>query len=163
MERRRYTISPAPDRQFHVGRALDGRQFILGPMLSEIAAYVFDAEGRLIARERRTWRESGTSHDNVEVYWLFEPEKRSEVERRIADWKHELGLVETQIVIDGFFDAESNIGIEDMPRYLEVAIEGESDLDRRERNRERSDWIQSEKFIFWWELDYWMARDGTAR
>lgn len=159
--KRRYTISSAPEREFHVGRTLDGRQFILGPMPSEIAAYVFDADGRLIARERRKWRESETSLDSMRIYWLFEPGTRNKVERKIADWKHELGLVETQIVIDGFFDAGSNVGIEDVPNCLEVAIEGESDLERCERDRERIDWIRSEMFVFWWELDYWMARDGT--
>lgn len=161
MEPRRYTISPAPDRQFHVGRTLDGRQFILGPILSEIAAYVFDADGRLISRERRTWRESETSQDSMGIYWLFEPGTRSKVERKIADWKRELGLVEALIVIDGFFDAESDVGIEDVPRCLEVAIEDESDLERREREIERVDWIRSGRFIFWWEQDYWMASDGT--
>jgi hypothetical protein len=161
--RRRYTIGPAPDRQFHVGRTPDGRQFILGPMFSEVAAYVFDSDGRLISRERRAWRESETSRDSVGMYWLFEPGTRSKVERKIADWKRELGLVEALIVIEGFFDAESNVGIEDVPRCLEIAIENESDLERRERDRERIDWIRSERFVFWWELDYWMSRDGTMR
>ena len=161
MKRRRYTISPVPDRQFHVGRALDGRQFILGPMFSEMAAYVFDSDGCLISRERRAWRESETSQDSARIDWLLEPGTRSEVEAKIADWKRELGLVEASIVIDGFFDAESNVGIEDVPSCLEAAIEGESDLERRERDMERVDWIRSERFIFWWELDYWMARDGT--
>lgn len=163
VKRRSYTISPAPDRQFHVGRTPDGRQFILGPMSSEVAAYVFDSDGRLISRERRTWRESETetSRDRRGIYWLFEPGTRSKVERKIADWKRELGLVETPIVIDGFFDAERNVGIEDVPGCLEVSIEGESDLERRERDRERIDWIRSERFIFWWELDYWMVTNGT--
>lgn len=158
--KRRYTISPAPERQFQVGRAPDGRQFILGPMFSEVAAYVFDPDGRLVSRERRTWRESETSRDGVGIYWLFEPGTRSEVERKIADWKRELGLVEASIVIDGFFDAESNVGIEDVPGCLEAAIEDESDLERRERDSERIDWIRSGMFVFWWELDYWMATDG---
>lgn len=161
MKPRRYTISPAPGRQFHVGRVLDGRQFILGPMFSEMAAYVFDSDGRLISRERRVWRESETSQDSTRIDWLFEPGTRSKVETKIADWKRELGLVEASIVIEGFFDAESNVGIEDVPSCLEVAIEGESDLERRERDMERVDWIRSERFIFWWELDHWMARNGT--
>lgn len=161
MKRRRYTISPAPGRQFHVGRVLDGRQFILGPMFSEVAAYVFDSDGCLISRERRVWRESETSQDSMGIDWLFEPGTRSKVETKIADWKRELGFVEAPIVIDGFFDAESNVGIEDVPSCLEVAIEGESNLERRERDMERVDWIRSERFIFWWELDHWMARDGT--
>jgi hypothetical protein len=160
-KRRRYTIGPAPDRQFHVGRAPDGRQFILGPMFSEVAAYVFDADGRLVSRERRTWRETETSRNGTGTYWLFQSGTRSEVERKIADWKCELGLVEAPIVIDGFFDAESNVGIEDMPSCLEAAVEGESDLERCERDRARIDWIRSERFVFWWELDYWMAMDGT--
>lgn len=159
--RRRYTISPAPDRQLHVGRVLDGRQFILGPMSSEVAAYVFDSDGRLISRERRVWRESETSQDSTRIGWLFEPGTRNKVETKIADWKRELGLVEASIVIDGFFDAESNVGIEDVPGCLEAAVEGEGDLEKRERDMERVDWVRSERFIFWWELDYWMVRDGA--
>ena len=163
MERRRYTISPAPDRQFHVGRTQDGRQFILGPMFSEVAAYMFDADGRLVSCERRAWRQSEASQDAMGIYWLLEPGTWSKVERKIADWKRELGLVEALIVIDAFFDAEFHVGIEDVPGYLDVVIEGESELERRERNMERSDWIQSDRFIFWWEQDYWMVRDGTIR
>lgn len=132
-------------------------------MFSEVAAYVFDADGRLVSRERRAWRESEMSQDGMGTYWLLEPGTWGRVERKIADWKRELGLVEALIVIDGFFDAESRVGIEDVPEYLEAAIEGESELEMRERNRERSDWIQSDRFIFWWELDHWMVRDGTTR
>lgn len=159
--KRRYTISPAPERQFHVGRVPDGRQFILGPMFSEVAAYVFDSDGRLISRERRAWQESEKTRDGMGIYSPFEPGTRSKVERKIADWKRELGLEEASIVIDGFFDAESNVGIEDAPSCLKVAIQGESDVERRERDMERADWIRSERFVFWWELDYWMARNGT--
>jgi hypothetical protein len=160
MKHRRYTISPAPNRPFHVGRAPDERQYLLGPMFSEVVAYVFDSGGRLISRERRTWRESETSQDDAVVYWLYEPGTRREVERKMVDWKRDLGLVEVAIVIDGFFDAEYNVGIEDIPQCLESAIEGETDFERREREMEKNDWVQSEKFIFWWELDYWLASDG---
>lgn len=116
-------------------------------MFSEVAAYVFDADGRLVSCERRAWRESEISQDGVGTYWLLEPGTWSRVERKIADWKRELGLVEALIVIDGFFDAESHVGIEDVPEYLEVAIEGESEPERRERSWERGDWIQSDRFI----------------
>lgn len=164
MRNRRYTIQPAPGQPFHVGRALDGRQFILGPMFSEVLAYVFDPEGHLISRERRTWRAGSDRRQNhTGIYWLFEPGIRNRVEEKVAEWKREIGLLEEPIVIDGFFDAESGVGIEDVPRCLEIDIEDESDFDRRERDRERTDWIQAERFIFWWELDCWMARDGTIR
>lgn len=161
MKRCCYTISPTPSHEFHVGRTRDGRQLILGPMFSEVIAYVFDSEGRLISRERRAWRESEASQDRMEIYWLFEPGTRSKVERKVADWKRELGLVEAPIVVDGFFDNDFYVGIEDTPRFLEVAIEDESEFDRRERDRERIDWVHSKSFVFWWELDYWMVRDGT--
>lgn len=163
MRRRRYTIGPAPNRPFHMGSTLDGRQLILGPMFSELVAYVFDSDGHLISRELRAWRESETSRNDVGAYWLFEPETQSKAEEKVADWKRELGLVEASIVVDGFFDPEYNVGIEDVPRCLEVVIEGESDFEKCERVRERIDWIQSESFVFWWELDYWVASDGATR
>lgn len=143
-----------------MGRAPDGRQFILGPMFSEVVAYVFDSDGRLISRERRAWREPETGQDGGGIYWLLEPGTRSKVERKVVEWKRELGLMEALIVVDGFFDAERNVGIEDVPRCLEVNIEGESELEKSERDVARIDWIQSERFIFWWELDHWMTADG---
>lgn len=156
--KRRYMISPAPDGEFHVGRARDGRQFVLGAMFSEMVAYVFDADGRLVSRERRTWREPEENQDSMEIYWLFEPRTRRKVEEKAAAWRRELGFVEAPIVVDAFFDADFNVGIEDMPSCLEVAISDESELERRERDMERVNWIQSEMFVFWWELDYWMVR-----
>jgi hypothetical protein len=162
MKHRRYPIRPTPGQQFNVGRAPDGRQFILGPMFSEVLAYVFDPDGHLISREQRKWRES-EGQNGTGVYWLLEPGIRDEVEKKVADWKREISLVEEPILIDGFFHAESNVGIEDMPRCLEVVIECESEFESRQRGKERIDWIQAERFIFWWELDYWMARNDTVR
>ncbi|WP_368566157.1 hypothetical protein [Pseudoxanthomonas sp. UTMC 1351] len=160
MKHRRYTIRPIPGQPFHVGRAPDGRQFILGPMSSEVLAYVFDPDGHLISREHRKWRGAEMSQNSTGMYWLFEPGTRTKVRAKMADWKREVGLVEESIVIDGFFDAEFNVGIEDVPRCLEIAIGDESDFERRQRDKERIDWIQAGSFIFWWELDYWMARDA---
>ena len=82
MERHLYTISPAPDRLFQVGSAPDGRQVILGPIFSEVGAYVFDPDGRLISRERRTWQESETSQDGEGNYRHFEAGTWGEVERK---------------------------------------------------------------------------------
>lgn len=160
MKQRRYTISPAPDRPFRVGRAPDGKQYILGPMYSEVVAYVFDPDGRTISCERRTWRQPEMSKNDIGVYWLYERGTRSDVEEKIVAWKRELGLMEVAIVVDGFFDTEYNVGIEDIPQCLEAVVEGETAFETREREREKIGWIQSGKFIFWWELDYWLASDG---
>ncbi|WP_368564700.1 hypothetical protein [Pseudoxanthomonas sp. UTMC 1351] len=161
MKHRRYTIGPAPGRPFHVGRTPDGGQLILGLMFSEMIAYVFDSDGHLVSRERETWRKPEMVRNGTGVYWLYEPGTRSEVERKVVDWMRELRVTEEAILINAFFDAEYNVGIEDVPQCLESPIKGETDNERRERDVERIGWIQSGKFIFWWELDYWMASDGT--
>lgn len=156
---RRYPISPALARPFHVGVAPDGRQFIVGAMVSEMVAYAFDPDGRLVSREQRAWREPEPIPDDIGTYWLFARGVRGEIERRTSDWKRELGFAEAPIMVRKFFDTVFNVGIEDVPKYLAPTV-SESDFGAREREAERIAWIQSKRFIFWWELDYWMTRRG---
>ena len=157
MGNERYWITPVPG--IRVGHASDGRQVILGPMPPEMVAYVFDRGGRFIRRERRLWRMSVSRSAPRQGPG---PLTSAEYDEVMSDWMGELKMTERPVRVEGFFDHELYVGIEEVPACLLQGPMNESAQAQVEREGARLKWIQSGTFVFWWELDHWMDWDKAS-
>lgn len=157
-----YTIAPRPGADFHVGRTGEGRQVILGVLFSEIVAYIFDAEGRWLSRERRSWGLRSPTADIISFQQSQDPRIRMDIEKQISDWKRQFGVGTGPIAVKKFFDDELFVGVKSLPSCLEQAAEGETQSEYRERCAERKVWIASRKFVLWWARDYWLFKGGVG-
>lgn len=158
----RYVIRPMAGSGFYVGCAENGRQFIIGSTTNDAVAYLFDPEGKLMGREKRPLQ-PGAQVAAQAMYWLCDPPLRRRSERTLEKWKADLGFVESPIEVYAFFDQEYHVGIEEVPRCLDEPAENETETEKRERLGDRDLWMKSDRFVFWWELDYWIDKVGACK
>lgn len=154
-----YTILPIAQADFNVGTTNNGRQVILGVLFSDIVAYMFDSDGRLISRECHPWR-------TPELPYLMsfqqsqDPKLRIGIDHQLSKLLRQLDFKEEPITIEEFYDEDLFVGIQRIPTYLQQAAEKETQTEYEERCSERRDWIESGKFVFWWARDYWCFNGG---
>lgn len=156
-----YLIPPSSGVEFHVGRTSKGRQVILGALLSDVVAYMFDSKGRLLSRECRP-RRSITPADILSFQQSQDSRSRIYIDYEISRWRRLLDIKEEPIAIEEFFDADLFAGVQRIPACLEQAAKNETESEYQERCSERDAWIESGRFVFWWTRDYWFFRDSFS-
>ena len=144
---------------FYCGTIADGRQILMGGYGEYVIAYYFTPEGEFAGGRRRKWEEP--TRQKSEADWQYYRRCEPVVDKLIKDWQAELGFTWGTIRIKRFFDPEYEIGIEDVPGYLQVLDQEEDEEERRELEEILTNWVAAGEYVFWWGKDYYTGADGS--
>lgn len=159
---KRYAIQNHPPR-FWTGRRPNSEQVLAGPMLPNILVYLFDGEGRFLRREVTpltnplVW-DAGTSRYIPRLGFMEE----LEVEVKAALGR--LGVQESSVDVEVFFDDEQSVGIIDLPSDYSLFLEDPSHADDDEEaanfRESIAEWNSQGKFVLVWGAELWMDKQG---
>ena len=164
---------------FFTGICSDGRQAVMGLLCPHVVAYFFDREGRFLGSERQPWNHPAPrmcmppelAHiptimpPGLGPYKISDPEFQRALSAQLEQWQAILGYNSTSIRVRMFFDAQHCVGIRPIPDCLKPTKRNLADLsadERDEAERERQEWLNEGRFVWWWGKDYWMNSDGEV-
>lgn len=154
-----YQIQHNP-HYFHTGRVRNGDQVLIGVRLPELAMLRFSPVGDLIGLATRAVPEDLLHFSGSSV--RADPDQLA---AQIEDWKSELGFMPGVISIRPFFLAAASIGIKDLTGTFEAFISDPTEFDdelRQAIGNDLRDWTDAGNFVFWWNQDYDLNKDGAV-
>ena len=147
---------------FQTGLTKDGRQVVMGLLCPNLVAYFFSADGVLLDPERRLWNYPASRMEGNGPFKTHDREFMRRLAKQMAEWKREIGFSSKAIRVEQFFDEEGYVGIEMVPEFLANLDWCEDEEEREETERQRQEWVEQGKFVFYWAKDYHMTADGAV-
>jgi len=154
-----YQIQNNP-HYFHTGHAGNGDQILIGPRLPKLAMLRFDADGNFLGLRVRAIPRDLLHFDGSVIHI-----DRAILDAFVEKWKTEIELSPGTISIRPFFMIEKRIGIKDLPDSFEELQNHSEELDPETRHDLEDDlqhWLDAGNFVFWWNQDYYLNREGKV-
>ena len=153
-DNRRFVLQPNEGYGFFVGTA--GNQQVLVKSLNQgILVIAFSLDGHL------------TDHRVISV------DRKEAPDEAATDVFRQIGFQQLPIQVHRFYLQDYQIGIRDLPQYLEDYIVnpdvyladlagGDKELEMIDLSANLADWVSKGYFVFHHDDEYWMDKDGNV-
>jgi len=132
-------------------------------MLPNILAYLFDKDGQLLRREVVPLA-NPPAWDAAQSKYIPRPGFFEELEAEASAVLSKLGVEESPIVVEPFFDDEQSVGTLDLPSDYSLFLEDPSQADDEEEatsfRESIAEWQGQGKFVLVWGPELWMNTQG---